>query len=346
VSTLRDRLIALIHTDGPLPVSTFMQLCLHDPKDGYYATRPALGADFRTAPETSQVFGELLGLWTAHEWAAMGRPSPFRLVELGPGRARLIADALRATRPVPGFHAAMRLTLVEASPVLKSLQGDALDGFGLTHVDALDDVPAGPAIILANEFLDCLPARQFVRDGETWRERVIGLGEDGALCFGLASDRPPAEVAQARGAAIEVQPGLDRVTEALSQRAAPLRALFIDYGPGSGSPGDTLRAFRAGRQVDPLEAPGECDLTVDVDFARLARRAGAAGLSVAGPISQGAFLASLGIETRMRQLIAANPDRGREIHAGVAELAEPDKMGQRFKAICLSSPGLPPPAGF
>ncbi|MEL6663618.1 MAG: SAM-dependent methyltransferase [Pseudomonadota bacterium] len=346
MTTLADRLKALIVADGPLPVSTFMQLCLHDPQHGYYATRPGLGEDFRTAPETSQVFGELLGIWAALEWRAMGAPSRFNLVELGPGRGTLMADALRATRPVQGFQEAANIVLVEASPALREAQTDRLSPHGVAHVDALNDVPDGPSIILANEFLDCLPARQFVRDGEAWRERVIGLSETGDLVFGLAADRSPPGEAQLSGDAVEVQPGLALIVDALAEREAPFRALFIDYGPADGAPGDTLRAFKAGAQVDPLAAPGECDLTVDVDFSRLARHARAAGLGVAGPMPQGPFLGTLGIEARMRQLIQQNPDAASEIHRGVADLVEPDKMGLRFKAICLSSPDLPPPAGF
>lgn len=344
--TLTRRLKSLIEAEGPLPVSTFMQLCLHDPQFGYYATRPGLGRDFRTAPETSQVFGELLGLWAALEWRVMGAAARFNLVEAGPGRGTLMADALRATRPVAGFHEAAGIVLVEASAALREVQTHRLAPHAVAHVDTLADVPDGPVIILANEFLDCFPARQFVRDGEAWRERVVGLGEAGDLVFGLAADRRPQGEEQTSGDAVEVQPGLSLIVDALSERTAPFRALFIDYGPAGAAPGDTLRAFRNGEQVDPLAAPGECDLTVDVDFSRLARLAHAAGLAVAGPTPQGMFLGTLGVEARMHRLIAQNPTRASDIHRAVAELVEPDKMGLRFKAMCLSSPGLPPPAGF
>lgn len=344
--SLTQRLKALIEADGPLPVSTFMQLCLHDPQFGYYATRPGLGRDFRTAPETSQVFGELLGIWVALEWRIMGAPDRFNLVELGPGRGTLMADALRATRSVTGFHEASDIVLVEAGAALREMQAQRLLPHSVAHVDALSDVQDGPSIILANEFLDCLPVRQFVRDGETWRERVVGLGEEGELAFGLAADRRPRGEVQISGDAVEVQPGLSLIVDALAERNSPFRALFIDYGPAGAAPGDTIRAFRDGVQVDPLTAPGECDLTVDVDFSRLARLASAAGLGVAGPMPQGMFLGTLGVEARMQALIDQNPARASEIHRAVAELVEPDKMGLRFKAICLSSPDLPPPAGF
>ncbi|MEM1149557.1 MAG: SAM-dependent methyltransferase [Pseudomonadota bacterium] len=344
--TLTDRLKALIAAEGPLPVSTYMQLCLHDPTFGYYATRPSIGRDFRTAPETSQVFGELLGLWAALEWRGMEAPSKFNLVELGPGRGTLMADALRATQAVGGFHAAANIVLVETSPALRQVQTERLAPHRITHVDAIKEIPGGPSIILANEFLDCLPARQFLNDGEAWRERVVGLDEAGALTLGLAADRKPPGDAPSDGDTLEVQPGLSLIIETLAERTALFRALFIDYGSAGGAPGDTLRAFQNGVQVDPLANPGACDLTVDVDFARLARLATAAGLGVAGPVPQGAFLGALGIEARMQSLIKQNPEAAREIHRSVAELVEPDKMGQRFKALCVSSAESPLPTGF
>ncbi|MEO0815852.1 MAG: SAM-dependent methyltransferase [Pseudomonadota bacterium] len=343
---LTRRLKALIESEGPLPVSTYMQLCLHDPKHGYYATRPGLGVDFRTAPETSQVFGELLGVWAAYEWQVMGRPDPCILAELGPGRGTLMADALKATRKVEGFHDAMQLVLVEASPVLRAAQAERLSGHSVHHVAGLGDVPGGPAIFIANEFLDCLPARQFVRADGGWFERKVSTGPDGKLCFGLSADRPPSEIASSIEEEIEFQPGLQRVVEVLAERRDPLRALFIDYGTDGSGPGDTLRAYRSGQQVHPLEAPGACDLTVDVDFARLSRLASAARLDVAGPIGQGMFLGQLGIEARMQALIRKAPESADAIYEGVRELVEPDRMGQRFKAMCLSSPSLPAPVGF
>lgn len=344
--SLSDRLKHLIQTDGPMPLSTWMTLCLHDPEDGYYATRPGLGRDFRTAPETSQVFGELLGLWAAHEWQGMGAPSPVTLAELGPGKGTLMKDALRATRGLVPFRAALGLVLVEASPVLREVQAEALAEAAPRHLGNLADLPDEPAIILANEFLDCLPARHFVKDGADWRERVVGLNETGAFSFGLAVDRAPDGLSDLASGAVDIQPGLEAIVDILAARTAPFRALFIDYGPADTAPDDTLRAFRDGEQVDPLSAPGTADLTVDVDFGRLKRLARAAGLDATGPIAQGALLGQLGAEARMQSLIRANPEKAEAIHAGVAELVEPAKMGLRFKAICLSSPGLPPPAGF
>jgi len=343
--SLQTVLKSIIETEGPIPVSTYMALCLHHPEFGYYATQPGLGRDFATAPETSQAFGELLGLWAVQEWQAMGAPARFNLAEIGPGQGTLMLDALRAVRSVPAFLEAVDLHLIEASPVLRSQQAQRLAGYGPSHHERLDDLPDRPSILLANEFLDCLPVRQFVKQDGDWRERVVGLSTDGGFQFGIAVDRAPQGLSTA-GDQVEIQPGLEDVIAALSARKAPFRALFIDYGPENETPADSLRAFRAGAQVDPLMQPGEADLTVDVDFARFARLAAAAGLDVSGPLPQGLFLGGLGIEARMHQLIKANPDQATEIHRAIATLVEPDKMGARFKAICLSSQALPKPAGF
>lgn len=346
--SLKDRLIQEIKASGPIPVAAYMQTCLHDPAEGYYATRPGLGRDFATAPEISQVFGELVGLWAAHEWRAMGSPDPLHLVELGPGRGTLMADALRATRGVAGFHDAINLTLVEASPTLRRTQAQSLAAYAPTFAAGIETAPAGPAIIIANEFLDCLPVRQYVRAGGTWSEKAVGIGEDGALAFGL-SPAGPAEAGASTQDALEVQPGLDGLVAALAARAeggAPFRALFIDYGPADARPEDTLRAYRDGRQVDPLAHPGETDLTVDVDFGRLARLARTASLSASAPVPQGRWLMALGAQERLNALLLSNPGSAKEIHQALARLIDPADMGERFKAICLSSPDLPAPAAF
>lgn len=349
MTTLKDRLIAMIRADGPMPVSAYMNICLHDPKQGYYATRPGLGRDFITAPEISQVFGELLGLWAAHEWQTMGAPDHVNLVELGPGRGTLMADALRAGAALPGFLAAMQLHLVEASPALRQTQARRLAAHDPQFCDEFGDVPPGPALVLANEYLDCLPARQFVRAGGDWHERVIGLGADGALCFGLAADRAPDAPAETIAAHAEVQPSLELFVDQFQQRleqGAPFRALLIDYGPADTVPGDSLRAYKQGEQVHPLAAPGDSDLTVDVDFSRLKRLAETAGLVVHGPVPQGQFLLSLGAEARLNALAKAQPDQAETVYEAVRKLVDPAEMGTRFNVICLSGPGLPHPAGF
>jgi NADH dehydrogenase [ubiquinone] 1 alpha subcomplex assembly factor 7 len=347
--TIENRLVRLIETGGPIPLSTYMQIALHDPQDGYYAARPGIGRDFTTAPETSQIFGELIGLWLVHEWKALGAPETFQLVEIGPGRGQLMLDALRVAGTAGGktFADAAHLVFVEPSPVLKAALGEMFAPLSPLFVRTLAEVPAGPALIVANEYLDCLPARQFRRSDGGWRECVVGVSDARQLVFGLAADepRPPQGTALA-GDVVEVQTGLDLVVADLVSRPAPVRALFIDYGLDDRAPGDTLRAYREGRQVGPLEAPGVSDLTVDVDFGRLARLAGAAGLDVAGPSPQGMFLLGLGAQARLNQLVAANPDDAEAVFAAARKLIDPADMGARFKAICLSSQGLAKPAGF
>ena len=347
--TLKDRIIRLIETGGPIPVSTYMQLALHDSAQGYYATRPGLGTDFITAPEVSQVFGELIGLWVVNEWRAMGAPDSFHLVEIGPGRGTLMADALRLAYVAGGreFADAAKLTLVEPSPELRKVQAERLSDYTPSFADTLGNVPAGPMILVANEYLDCLPARQFRKAEDQWRECVVGLDADGALAFGLAADEQRAPDGTAETSeAVEVQIGFDLLIADLLTRPAPMRALFIDYGPADASPGDSLRAFSQGEQVSPLARPGETDLTVDVDFGRLKRLAARMGLDVAGPPPQGMFLMGLGAQARLNQLVEANPDHADAIFNNAQRLIDPKDMGSRFKAICLSSTGLPAPVGF
>lgn len=350
---LKDRLIRQIRMDGPMPVSAYMQVCLHDPTDGYYARGAGLGRDFITAPETSQIFGELLGLWIAHEWRALGEPSPVTLLELGPGRGTLMADTLRAAQSVIPREA-IRLCLMEASPALRKTQAETLSDWSPDFVSGIEDAPSGTTLILANEFLDCLPARQFIQEGQSWRERIVGLDENGTLTFGVdrsdltaeaAAEMPPIGLT----AEAELQPGLGGLVDTLRARAEMgdrFHALFIDYGPAARSPADTLRAYKQGEQVHPLACPGEADLTVDVDFGRLAKLAQRAGLSVSGPVTQGAFLGALGIQARLNILTKQNPQLAEQIFTGAQKLVGPNEMGERFKVICLSSPELPNPAGF
>lgn len=351
--SLKERLIKQIRMDGPIPVSAYMQTCLHDRKDGYYANGAGLGRDFITAPETSQLFGELLGLWIAEEYQSFGAPDSFNLIEMGPGRATLMADALRsAARFIPAT--ALQLSLIEASPALRDVQSAKLAAYHPCFKDTLEQIPPGTSLIIANEFLDCLPARQFVREADTWRERIIGLNEAGDLSFGIDRSDLRAEAAAIMTrlhlqAEAELQPGLNGLVDALQYRARMgdrFHALFIDYGPANGTPGDSLRAYKDGRQVDPLACPGEADLTVDVDFGRLVKQALASGLQVCGPVTQSAFLGALGLQERLDTLIQANPDKAETLFAGAQKLVDPAQMGTRFKVICLSSPGLPVPAGF
>lgn len=346
--SLKQRLIEHIRENGPMTVAEFMGACLYDPRDGYYATRPAIGgdaADFLTAPEASQMFGELIGLWCAHEWTALGKPA-FNLIELGPGRGVLMQDALRATQRVEGFHEAASIVLVETSAPLRAAQAERAPD--ADWAQRLEDAPPGPSLIIANEFLDCLPIRQFVRGEDGWHEKLVGVDETESLVFGLSAALPAPESEDEIGAVREIAPGLESLIYELERRlhAEPGRALLIDYGYAAPEGADTLQAVKRHKKVDPLDAPGEADLTAQVDFARVARLARDAGLSVDGPVGQGAFLRALGVEFRAETLARANPEHAPRLARELKRLTHDEDMGALFKVICLSTPNLPPPAGF
>jgi SAM-dependent MidA family methyltransferase len=338
-------------------VDHFMRACLDHSVHGYWRKPDTIGArgDFVTAPEISQVFGELIGLWCAVVWEGMGRPAPVQLVELGPGRGTLTRDALRAAGALPGFLDAAFVHLVEVSSPLRRLQGETLlsgqDGQALAarlawH-EAIGEVPPGPAIVIGNEFLDALPIRQLVYRGRAWHERVIALEPGGGFRFevGDAVDIG-SEVTPSEGAIVELRAGEEKLLGALAARSEPHAALFIDYGPATQSFGDTLQAVRGHAYTDPLAEPGAADLTAHVHFAALARKAQAAGLAVDGPLTQAEFLGRLGIVERTARLMAANPARAGEIEAATQRLISPAGMGQLFKAMAVRSPALPAPPPF
>jgi NADH dehydrogenase [ubiquinone] 1 alpha subcomplex assembly factor 7 len=341
---------------GPVPVAEFMRLGLSEPGIGYYATRDPLGAagDFVTAPEISQLFGEMLGLWCVDVWEKMGRPEPFLLAEAGPGRGTLMADALRAARIRPEFVRAARLHLVEISAPLRKIQADRLAAFNPTWHDGIADLPDGPLILLANEFLDALPAHQFEMTGEGWRERAVTVDAD-ALAWTLLPPgaahtllRPEHKRAKP-GDIAEVSPACRAVVEALGRRLADGQgaALFIDYGPGRSGLGDSLQAVRGHRAADPLAACGSADLTVHVDFAACADHARKAGAHAFGPVEQGAFLRVLGIELRASMLAEkANVEDRATIAAALHRLIAPSQMGSLFKALTIAAPQLTELAGF
>ncbi len=307
----------------------------------YYAHRDPF-ADFTTAPEICQSFGEILGLWAAVTWEQLGRPTPVVLAEAGPGRGTLMRDALRAIgAAAPGFRDALALHLIETSPRLRAVQVAALGG--ASWHDGAASLPDLPLILLANEFLDALPIRQFVRRGAGWNERFVG---GGALLERPASSRGRAA---AEGEVIEVcEPALE-LAEALGRRfaARPGAALFLDYGPTESTPGDSLQATRDGRPADPVSGPGSADLTAHVDFGAIARAAAAAGATAHGPLPQGVFLTRLGLLQRTGRLARALPPaKALALIEAARRLIEPDQMGRLFKALALCSPGCQVPAGF
>lgn len=340
----------MIQASGPISVAAYMDLCLHDRQHGYYATRPGLGEDFITAPEISQIFGDLIGLWLAHEWQILGAPDEFSLIEIGPGRGTLMADALRAGRSVPRFEKAARLHFLEPSPVLRANLSERFHDHDPVFLNKFEDIPVNaPVLLIANEWLDCLPAQQYVRVGDAWHERVIGLSDEDELRFGLSATPLPSEISPSQDLeTLELQPGLKTLSESLRKLFAtvPGRALFMDYGPANHTPGDTLRSYQQGSQIDPLVAPGESDLTCDVDFGRLKRLVDERTLPTAGPVSQSAFLLQLGAEARLNQLAKANPLDAESLYDGIRKLTDPAEMGHRFQTLCVSSLDLPSPAGF
>ena len=358
--SLRDRLEAQVAAEGPLTVAQWMDACLHDPAGGYYATRPALGADgdFLTAPLVSQMFGELLGLWSVAVWMALGRPERVLWVELGPGDGTLIADARRAAaRAVPAFVATAEIVLVETSAPLRERQRAALGGAPPLWADRLEDVePAAPLIVLANEFLDCLPARQFVRTGAGgragWAERRVGLAPEGGFRFGLSPPPtgfapPPSAADAAEGAVLELSPAQARLGAELGARLVRDggAALLIDYGRAAPGLGDTLQALRRHAKVDPLADPGEVDLTVHADFPTVAAAARAAGATASRVLTQSELLQRLGIAARAEALARARPDRAETIGRQLHRLLAPGEMGELFKALALTAPGQGAP-GF
>ena len=355
MSALGDQIKLKLANGGAITVERFMELALAHPDLGYYMNRDPFGAqgDFTTAPEISQMYGELLGLWVAEVWSSMGRPKPIRLIELGPGRGTLMSDALRAARIVPDFRAALDVTLIETSPTLANIQYEALltSGAPIAWCATLGEAPEGPAIVLANEFLDALPVRQFVRSGGRWRERTVRLDGAGQLAFGLSSEPESyIDVEADEGAVLEINAVGHRFMFELGARLVKQggAALFVDYGHGATGFGDTLQALHAHRMVDPLVDPGESDITAHVDFAAMARSVRATGAAVYGPIDQGDFLRSLGIDVRARALAERAPERAEEFEQARRRLVGKGEgeMGALFKAMVVANRSVPPPPGF
>ena len=358
--TLLDHLRRRVATEGPLALSEVMADALTHPRFGYYATRDPFGAggDFITAPEVSQMFGELIGLWAAVVWQQMGAPGRVHLVELGPGRGTLMADALRATRPVPGFHEALDIHLVEASRTLREVQGRSLSGYTPRWHDDVSGLPDGPAIIIANEFFDALPIAQLVRTAAGWHERRLAFDHQTeaplwTLTPGispLAALLHPSVLMSARpGEIAEVSPASLSVADALARRLVRDggAALVIDYGHGVSAAGDTLQAVKAHTPVDVLSTLGEADLTAHVDFGALGRAVVQVGAAAHGPVTQGAFLSALGIAQRAHALMSqATPEQARDIEAATVRLIDPGEMGTLFKVAAWTEAAAAPPPGF
>jgi SAM-dependent MidA family methyltransferase len=346
---------------GPMPIGEYMALCLGDPVHGYYVTRDPLGVagDFTTAPEVSQMFGELIGLWMVAVWRQMGAPENLRIVELGPGRGTMMKDALRAAKVVPDFVRAAVVHLVEISPALQTLQEETLtdaDVQTLWH-KRLPDVPAGPSIIVANEFFDALPINQAVKMADGWHMRGVGIGPEDNFVYAVAPEPlaqfertlPPAVRAAKEGDVFEWRSDVDSMEIGRRLAREPSCALVIDYGHAESATGETLQAVHRHLFADPLTLPGDVDLTAHVDFQALARAVESMGAQAFGPLEQAEFLRRLGIDTRAQALKASVPGvKAHEIDKALARLTGHGRtgMGSLFKVAAFAHPKVGTPPGF
>ncbi len=353
---LKDR----IRREGSLRIGQYVEACLSDAQHGYYVNKTVIGAagDFVTAPEISQIFGELIGLWAVATWQQMGEPTAFNLVEFGPGRGTLMRDALRAMKVRPKILDALQIVLLDTSAPLKDSQWLALSDFKgpvswpgkLVYAEHSEL----PAIFIGNEFLDTEPIEQFVRLQIGWAARTVGLDESGALAFGTdlpcdtaVAARLDAQFATAAlGDICEIYSLNHDVVTALLQLPQQMAALLIDYGHLQSQPGDTLQAIRAHKFEHPLTSPGEADLTAQVDFEQIIQSFTTPNTAIDGPLTQGEFLGRLGIIERASKLMSANPGQAGDIEASVARLMSPSGMGSRFKVIGIRSATLPKLPGF
>lgn len=350
MTPLAEILMRRIAQTGPISLADYMAECLSHPDHGYYATRDPLGraGDFITAPEISQMFGELIGLALAQSWMDQGRPDPFALVELGPGRGTLMADMLRAAAGVPGFADAAQVHLVETSPVLRKAQAARVPG-AIWH-DDVTTLPDLPTYLIANEFFDALPIRQFTRDDAGWREHMVGIVSD-SLSLGLSTPAPIAaldhRLADTQpGDVVEICPALSGIAETIGQQIATYggAALIIDYGDWQ-SLGDTLQSIENHKPVDPLAAPGRADLTAHVDFAALA--AAIAPARYTRITTQGVFLERLGITQRAQTLAQSLAGEALDQHiAAHHRLTHPSEMGETFKVMGVYPSGAAAPPGL
>ncbi|SJZ95193.1 class I SAM-dependent methyltransferase [Consotaella salsifontis] len=361
MTPLGQRIAALIDEQGPISLETYWSMALYDRQGGYYMARMPFGreGDFITAPEISQMFGELLGAWMVAAWRGLGAPAPFIFAEIGPGRGTLMADMLRTARKLePDFAKAARVHMIEVSDRLADVQMATLDRLDLpvSRVRALGELPEGPLLLVGNELFDALPIRQFIHDGSEWREQRIGRSQDGLAFVACPLDTEDAAWLTAlpglpppsAGTILEMSPARTALAHSVARRlaAASGAALFIDYGHGGLAYGDTFQAISRHERADPLAEPGEADLTSHVEFGSLARAMQAGGLAVAPLANQGDFLLSLGLLERAGALGAG---RSAAEQAAIVAAAErlagsaAGQMGSIFKVLAAASRPLPLP---
>ncbi|HEX4368982.1 MAG TPA: SAM-dependent methyltransferase [Rhodopila sp.] len=356
-AALEEEIRRLIAIAGPMPVAEYMRLCLTHPQHGYYTTGDPFGrdGDFTTAPEISQLFGELIGAWLIDCWDQAGRPERVNLVELGPGRGTLMADMTRVARHVPEWLKAVQIHLVEINPRLRQAQAASLAAHAPQWHESFATMPDGPVMLVANEFLDALPIRQLVFRHGAWRERLVDWNAETGFHFAPSAEQSPLSLlvppglSPTEGAVYELSPAVISVATEVARRIAVQggAALFIDYGRSESALGESLQAVRAHRMVEVLDSPGEADLSAHVDFALLGRVAHDAGAAIAGPVPQGAFLNTLGIGIRAQRLRRGlSGDTAGALDQAVARLTAPEAMGQLFKVLAIVPPGGIRPAGF
>lgn len=361
--SLEGHIKKLIDLCGPLDIGTYMQTCLGHPEHGYYVSRPAIGAegDFITAPEISQMFGELIGIWCADLWIRSGK-GEINLLECGPGQGTLMADLLRATKGIEGFYGSIKIHFLETSPRLKQMQAQALRGFEdviappVWH-DDLSSVPDDkPLFSIANEFLDALPIRQIVKSADGWLEKCVHITQDGELSYitkpaeaELIIFLPEHSANAKENDLYEISPArygwVNRFADKLNKSSGA--GLFIDYGFDGPASGDTFQAVKDHGYADPLATPGKADLTAHVDFSQLRQAAKEQGAIFYGVQTQGNFLKHLGIEQRAEILKSQTDDEtAANIEQDLHRLVSAEKMGELFKVACLTSPDFSVPEGF
>lgn len=359
--SLAQKISRRIIKDGPISLANYMEIALADPEFGYYITRLPFGThgDFTTSPEISQIFGELIGLWCAAFWLQIGSPQRLNLVELGPGRGTLMADALRAAKSVPGFAQALQVHLVEISPKLRKIQTETLknSGHSIHWHTQLDGVPDGPAIFIANEFFDALPIHQFIQTKTGWCERLVAVNTPEKFEFTISPNPTPPEktgvspllAASPADSLVETCPLAVEIIKTISKRIQTIggAALIIDYGYEKPGIGETLQAVSKHKYADVLQAPGKQDLTAHVNFSALAQAARHTGVDVFGPLSQGQFLFGLGLEARLARLTnATTRAQAYDIKRAAARLTAPEQMGTLFKVMAITKKNGSPPAPF